>query len=367
MNIFTKIKNDKKIKNVLKIIANFNNVTSIVVYFSLLFLIDYSGVMDLYGENIVRRCMHMLKRRDELSYESKLKPYCVPLQQSLEKEEIEALNSIKVVNKIDLPWLSRVNTGTHMYDKMEEQEKKIFDECSEKIRIKVSEILGQELYHLPSNSNRFYTYYGNHSFHLWHVDPENIDTLYNVILCVERKGEISPFQYKDANKTIYTMETQPGDGIFFRGGTTIHQIPPNNDPNSKRKVIALTFTTDKKYNTKQSLCTYLEGGNNYFNIIKLIVMVFFINLFCGFFSNINNVDYTIVFTLLILCFIITKYVPLYYDLAWFGTGRPTSFKYNFLILLSSILMSLSIKRGILFFIYFALSEVFFPRDWVYYD
>jgi len=307
----------------------------------------------------------MVKILSEDVYQSRLKPYCVPLHYFIEKKYIDELNSINVENKIDLPWLSRVNTGTHMYEKMNDEEKKIFDNCSEKIRVKVSKILGEELYHLPSNSNRFYTYHGNHSFHLWHVDPENIDSLYNVILCVERKGDISPFQYKDDKHEIYTINTQPGDGIFFRGGTTIHQIPPNNDPNSKRKVIALSFTTDKQYDTKKSLCTFLEGGNNYFNIIKLIIFVFLINYICGFFSNINNVDYTIIFTLLIICLFVSKYVPMYY--IGLGTGRPTSFTYNVIILMSSIIWSLSIKRGIMFFIYFALSEVFFPREWVYYD
>ena len=116
MNMFT---NRIYKKNVfLKIISNFHNVTSIFIYFSLLFIIDYSGVMNLYGENIVRRCMHMLKRRDELSYQSRLKPYSVPLPQFLEKKYIDELNSINVDNKIDLPWLSRVNTGTHMYENM---------------------------------------------------------------------------------------------------------------------------------------------------------------------------------------------------------------------------------------------------------
>ena len=138
MLVFTK----KNYKKIARIISNFDIVTSIIVYFSLLFIIDYSGIMNLYGENIVRRCMHMLKRRDELSYQSRLKPYCIPLHQFLEKEYIDELNSITVDNKTDLPWLSRVNTGTHMYDNMNEIEKKIFDICSEKIRVKVSEILG---------------------------------------------------------------------------------------------------------------------------------------------------------------------------------------------------------------------------------
>jgi len=65
VNYFTKVQ--KKI----------TNVQSILIYFLLLFLFDYSGFMDLYGENIIRRCMHMLKRRDELSYKSKLDPYAI--------------------------------------------------------------------------------------------------------------------------------------------------------------------------------------------------------------------------------------------------------------------------------------------------
>jgi cytochrome c oxidase subunit IV len=75
MLIFTK----KNYNKITQIISNFHNVTSIIVYFSLLFVMDYSRIMNLYGENIVRRCMHMLKRRDALSYQSRLKPYCVPL------------------------------------------------------------------------------------------------------------------------------------------------------------------------------------------------------------------------------------------------------------------------------------------------
>lgn len=125
----------------------------------------------------------------------------------------------------------------------------------------------------------------------------------------------------------------------------------------------MSFTTDKQYDTKKSLCTYLEGGSNYFNIVTLIIFVFLINYICGFLSNINNVDYTVIFPLLIICLFVSKYLII----QGFGTGRPTSFTYNFLILMSSIIWSLSIKRGILFFIYFALSEVFFPREWVYYD
>ena len=40
---------------------------SIIIYFTLLFTIDYLGIMDLYGQNILRRCINMRRRIDPYS------------------------------------------------------------------------------------------------------------------------------------------------------------------------------------------------------------------------------------------------------------------------------------------------------------
>lgn len=310
--------------------------------------------------------MHMYKRRDYLSYKDRLKPYGVPLKGSLDEDDIAQLNAIKTKESKDTPWLSRMNTGTHMFSEMNEEEKRVMESTTEKIRLQVEKIIGEKVYNLPVNSNRIYSYHGNKSYHLWHVDPENVDTIYNVILGIDKKGDISPFQFKDKENKIHTVQTGPGDGILFRGGTTVHQVPPNTDPNSKRKVLALSFTTNKDYNTKTSLCTHIKGGSNYQNVIKILLTISIASYICGFLSNIDSVSYKVLGGLVVSVLLICKYLPLYYDTG-LGTGRATSILSNVVLLTVAIALSLSIKNGSMFFVYFALSEVFLPRKWVYYD
>ena len=64
--------------------------------------------------------------------------------------------------------------------------------------------------------------------------------------------------------------------------------------------------------------------------------------------------------------IIVKYVPLYLDTG-LGSGRSSSIMKNLFLLLATILLTLSPKGAILFFSYFALSDVFFLSSWVEYD
>ena len=57
-------------------LLNVNDNIKILNYLLLLFVLDMSGLINLYGENFVRRIINMFRRRDELSYIKKLKPYC---------------------------------------------------------------------------------------------------------------------------------------------------------------------------------------------------------------------------------------------------------------------------------------------------
>ena len=38
-------------------------------------MLDYAGVMDLYNQNNIRRCVNMYRRTDPLSYKKRLKPW----------------------------------------------------------------------------------------------------------------------------------------------------------------------------------------------------------------------------------------------------------------------------------------------------
>jgi hypothetical protein len=344
---------------------DYNQISYFVLYLVLLLIVDFSKVQDLYGENYVRRIIHMFNRLDYTSYKNFLDPYVIKLQNFIDADLLKQLDTISINPNKDVPWLTRKNTGTHMYANMTDDEKQIMDKATDIIRTKCEKILNKKLYDLPGNINRFYSYYGNNSHHLWHVDPENKDSIYNVILCIKRSGEISPFQYKDEENKVHTIHTEINDGIFFRGGTTIHQVPPNDDPNSFRKVLALSFTIDPNYNTNTSLCTFLEGGHKHFNVIMLLVAIFIINYIVSYIAKVDKISYIFIGIVVTICILLSRYMPEYFDIG-LGTGRPTSIFSNIKLYMIFILINLSVKRGALYLSYFILTELFFPRSWVFY-
>ena len=59
-------------------------------------------------------------------------------------------------------------------------------------------------------------------------------------------------------------------------------------------------------------------------------------------------------------------MPLYLDIG-LGSGRSSSISKNLFLVLTTMVITFSTKGGILFFSYFALSDVFFMRSWVEYD
>ena len=354
---------DKKLKN--------KNFLSIFIYYILLFIIDYSGSIDLYEQNIIRRCINMYRRIDPLNYENKLKPFCTKYDKILDKNDIIKLQSIKIPQYNDISILTRKNTTTHQCcDNYSENEKKIIYDITDKVKKLYEKKINKKLYELGKNKSTIYRYHGNESHHLWHVDPQNISEIYNIIICIKKKGEISPLQCKNKVGEEYSIHFEEGDGALFNGGTTIHQVPPNNDPNSERTVLSMHFTSDKKISennkTSNNMCTYIEGGNNYINIIKIFLTIFIINFILTFISGINNLSYKFLIIFLIICLFIAKYIPYYYDIGT-GTGRASSFYHNIIILLGFIICTLSIKGAIVFFCYFLLSDVFFKKKWVEYN
>lgn len=341
---------------------------TIFVYFGLLFILDYSGVMELYGQNFVRRIINMYRRTDSLTYYKKLNPFCEPVKKMLSKEDIQKLQSIKIPETNDLSVLSRKNTTTHQCcEKFSENEKEIINEIREKVRKSYEKEIGKKLYNMKTNKATIYVYHGKSSQHLWHVDPQNLKEIYNVIICIKKVGDISPLQCKNENNEINSIYFEEGDAAIFNGGTTVHQVPPNTDDNSERTVLSMAFISDNNLNNDtNNMCTYTESGNNYFNIFKLALIIFFINLIISQISGINLLSYTFLIIFFIMVLIIVKYVPLYLDTG-LGSGRSSSIMKNLFLLLATILLTLSPKGAILFFSYFALSDVFFLSSWVEYD
>jgi len=345
---------------------------AILVYFVVLFAFDFSGMMDLYGQNFVRRLMNMYRRTDSLTYSKKLQPFCEPVKKMLNEDDIAKLQSIQIPDSNDLSVFTRKNTTTHQCcEKYSEQEKKIISDISEKVRQAYEKEIGQPLYNLHSNKATIYVYHGKFAQHLWHVDPQNLKEIYNVIICIKKKGKISPLQCKQKDSSsITSIHFEEGDAALFNGGTTVHQVPPNEDDNSERTVLSIAFTTDVRLNEDEkysnNMCTFTEGGNNYFNMMKIVMGIFLLNFFISFVSGVDNVSYKWLFLLVLIILPIVKYVPLYADIG-IGSGRSSSIGNNLCILLALMLLTLSTKGAILFFAYFVLSDVFFASSWVAYD
>lgn len=347
---------------------------SIIIYFALLFAIDYLGVMDLYGQNMIRRVINMRRRIDPLNYEKKLKPFCKKYEKILNKNDVLKLQSIEITDKKDFGLfglLTRKNTTTHQCcEGWSDKDKNIIKEIGDKVRKLYEKKIGKKLYHLESNKATIYRYYGSSSQHLWHVDPQNISSIYNIIICIKRKGNISPLQCKNEKGEVNSIHFEEGDGALFNGGTTIHQVPPNDDPNSERTVLSMAFTSDendsKNKDMSKNMCTFLEGGNNYLSLFKVFLMVFIPNIILTQISGINLLSYKTLFSFLGLNILIAKYIPYYFDIG-LGSNRASSIYHNLALLLFFILCSVSIKGAIVFFSYFLLSDVFFARSWVEYD
>tara|TARA_B100000927_G_scaffold291042_1_gene291654 strand:+ start:1131 stop:2228 length:1098 start_codon:yes stop_codon:yes gene_type:complete len=344
---------------------------SVVIYFVLLFCIDVTGIMDLYGQNVIRRIVNMYRRIDKFTYEKKLKPFCIKYDKVLNDMEVAQLQSIKVPEKNDTAWFTRKYTTTHQCcDNYTEEESKIIKEISEKIKKRYEKKIGKQLYYLGSNKATIYRYHGNYSQHLWHVDPQNLSEIYNIIICIKRIGNISPLQCKNDDGEAYSIHFKEGDAALFNGGTTIHQVPPNNDANSERTVLSIAFTSNEEIgnstNMSNNMCTHIEGGNNYLNIIKIVLLIFFLNLLLSHISGINVLSYITIFLLFTFFVLIVKYIPYYFDIG-LGSGRSSSIYHNFILLVVFIILTFSIKGGTIFLSYFILSDVFFPRYWVEYD
>ena len=74
---------------------------AILIYLFLLFLIDYSGIIDIYNQNIIRRLINMYRRTDPLNYKNKLNSFCKKYDKILDEKDIKILQSIRKDEGLD--------------------------------------------------------------------------------------------------------------------------------------------------------------------------------------------------------------------------------------------------------------------------
>ena len=163
--------------------------------------------------------MNMYRRTDP-SYEKNKLP-CIKYKKILNNSDINRLKSIKLPTSTDFSLVSRKNTTTHQCcDKYSPHERQIMEDIMEKLRTKYETKIGKKLYYLKSNTASIYRYHGNKSKHLWHLDPQNIPEIYNVILCIGKKEILVLYNVK-ISITGRILHFNEGDGALFNGGTHI--------------------------------------------------------------------------------------------------------------------------------------------------
>jgi len=114
-----------------------------------------------------------------------------------------------------------------------------------------------------------------------------------------------------------------------------------------------------------NLCTHIQGGNNVFNIFKIVISIFFINLILTQISGINLVSYKFLTPFLIILLLLARFLPNKFNIN-LGTNRSSSILNNLFMLLCVMIVTISIKGAIVFFSYFLISDLFFPRKFVEY-
>ena len=331
--------------------------------------IDVLGVLDISNRSLMRRAMHMYNRTSLLTNEPILDPYAEKMNQILTQDELITLKNMvsKMPVEHDMKTFTRFNTSSLGLSDLENSDRDAFMKIYQDLKPRVEKILGKTVYEFNSNTFGFYTYWGDTSQHDWHVDPDNNSSLFPIIICVEKKGDISPFQWLDAKKQQHSIYTEEGDGIIFKGGTTIHRVPMNNDPNSVRRVMSIKFKTDKCHKEEENnMCGFVQGGK-YKSRIAIVILIFILVAFVAdYFSNIEKkVTNRQCLGLLLIACLYSRIVPTIIDTG-LGTGRPVQMTHHIVWAVSLIIVTFSIRRGSLLYSYLILSDQMFKRSMMKY-
>lgn len=337
-------------------------VVSIVIYLFLNMLADDLGILNVSDHNGFRRLTHMFNRLSMLS-NSMLEPYCETVPKLLEADELDRLKQMTSLTQLDeskdLPFASRSGTSTIRVHQMTSNDQSTVSSIEDALIPRISTVVGTSVHRIQGFSVAVYRYYGDKSKHDWHVDPCNVKTTINVVICIGRQGEISPFQHKDRQNNVISHELFEGDGVVFAGGVTVHRVPPNNDKSSVRTVLVLAFTTDACFRKPDTdLCTYINGGKNRAAILNLGARVALVAAGTYRLSGVGrHISLKTALTSAVGAAIFARVFPRL-DLK-VGTGRPVEIKQSIIVALACMALSFSVKGGSLFFVYYMLTDQIF--------
>ena len=343
------------------------SIQFVVAFLVILLVIEVSGITDLESESVYRRLFHMYQRTSLISNRNYIKPFCTPVPQILTIDEVSLVKrTIMRSPKPDVSSITRRGTATRMFSEFSTLEQNMVVDIRNKVRERLERKVGFRLYPKSTALIRTYEYFGNKSFHDWHVDPNNKDNWFVVIICIDRTGRISKFEHIDAHGKVHTIDTQEGDGALFAGGTTMHRVPRNDDPASFRRVLTFAFLKTPVDETHGvNICAWLKGGNDRGRVLLLIAGIYTM----GYVSERGAKKYadgTITKTTSLSIALVTVLLSRFFPDVGIGTGRNISFDIHAVSLMVMIMATTSVTRGSLLYSYFIGTDTFAPRKYVHY-
>ena len=338
----------------------------IILYLFLNMLIENLGLLNVTDQNVFRRLMHMFNRLSVVSNTNFIKPFCTSVKSLLAPEELERVRTMESLKLLDadrdFAFFTRKNTSTIREFQMSTVDQETISNLIRSLIPRVEIAVGAPVYEFAPGTCAVYRYYGGEAKHDWHVDPYNVDTTINVIICIGRHGRISEFQHRDTNGVAIRHQTFEGDAIVFRGGVTIHRVAPSKDPSSIRTVLSIAYSTDPCFKKpKMDLCNYFNGGKNRCAIATTFVRLSLVASLTYRFSQVDkHISTKTSLTIAAIAAVIARVISLLK--LNIGTCRPVEIKQSIVILIFCILLSWSLKGGCLFFSYYILTDQLFDTN-----
>ena len=367
-----------KKKSMLGNIQKFLNVkdsklNQINLYFIIiLILIDVTGVMNLWGENVYRRFLHHFQNSN---YNKNKKPWITFPDNTLNQDEIKFLLQAGSTEKNNcFNKIRNTSLGSNYsskcslyYDDFDRETQIELDKIGNRLRLDFEKIIGKKLYLGTSNFRCcILRYEGIDAKFDLHYDTEE-KNCYRCIYMFHKKGTEPPFCYFDENGKMIKKKLDVGKGLFFQGTRTYHGVEKSNDPHMHRYVVGWQYSTDLNVKTK-TLCSEMRSKKTGSLIAMLLPYFILMNLLLYIIQTVSpsirgsksSISILVLVTLITL--VVAMKLPNILPIS-IGTNLNTTWSQSiYFLVLCLVSCIISPWNGLILFNYILLTDMFLPAS-----
>lgn len=237
------------------------------IFLLILFIFsDYTGIWNLWSENVYRRILHHLQS----NYDYNKKPLVHIFKNGL------TLSDVKYLNNILYTKVGGITSKSHVLSSLfgghySQKNTLYYNDFNSSTQSRL-DYIGNKNLHSYEKISKFPLSLGNSSFRgtilmyagknsgfTYHYDTEETNC-FRTIYLINKRGKIPPFSYYNEQNELVRIHLNIGDGIFFRGTTTYHGIEKLNNDDSLRYVSGWQYCGDNMIKEK-SICSELRGAS----------------------------------------------------------------------------------------------------------